>query len=234
MRRIKKYTIVLILFLSMILYTGCAAGGTGNVGSDSDQNPNKSTIEYNAKDFIQVCRFTYNEDMYAVGRLNSFALFTDLQSNDKPNFVYYIEEYKMDNTVNVSNWTINYKQDVTSIICEVPLEEAFVNMVYENIRTSLKEVSLMLDITLDYYYNLFDVEKELLVDMNNEFQSVYVVDLYLPYLLQNQTKNQAYIINVPIKSILAYLNNENLKLILDDEEIEIPYESFISSPYVFK
>ena len=235
MRRIKKYLLIIILLISIVFYTSCAANGGSQAGGAGSGIPNdRSPIEYKVSDFTKVTDFTYNNEDYTISILTNYSLEENHQTSNKPNIIYYIEEYKIDKSTNVSNWAINYKQDVVSVICKSPLDEAFVNVVYDKIKLSLLEAALKLELSLEYYHNLYDVEKELPVNMNIEFESVYAVDLYLPFLLQNQTTKLDYILNIPIKSILAYLNKGNLKVILDEFEVLIPVENLEFSPYIFE
>lgn len=235
MLRIKKYLLIIILLISIVFYTSCAVnGGSQTGGAGSGIPSDRSPIEYKVSDFTKVTDFTYNYEDYTISILTNYSLEENHQLSENPNIIYYVEEYKMDKSTNVSNWAINYKQDVASVICESPLDEAFVNVVYDKIKMSLLEAALELELSLEYYHNLYDVEKELPVNMNFEFESVYAVDLYLPFLLQNQTTKLDYILNIPIKSILAYLNKGNLKVILDEFEVVIPIENLEFSPYIFE
>ena len=236
MKKMNKYIIIPILLIMFSLITGCnvSGGNSDDSPNNSTQNPSyNSSVIYDSSDFIQVARFTYNEDLYEVGRLMNFSLLKDL-NKDVPNIIYSIEEYLIDEITGVNNWTINYKQDVTKILCEELLEKAFVDVIYENIKTSLKEISLKLELQLDYYYDLYNIEKEIAVDLTTEFDKIYVVDLYFPYLLQNKVTNQTYILNIPVKSILAYKNQQILKFVVDKEIIEVDYNTFITSCYVIK
>ena len=235
MRRIKKYLLIIILLISIVFYTSCAANGGSQAGGAGSGIPNdRSPIEYKVSDFTKVTDFTYNYEDYTISILTNYSLEENHQTSNKPNIIYYVEEYKIDKSTNVSNWAINYKQDVASVICESPLDEAFVNVVYDKIKMSLLEAALKLELSLEYYHNLYNVEKELPVNMNIEFESVYAVDLYLPFLLQNQTTKLDYILNIPIKSILAYLNEGNFKVVLDEFEVVIPIENLEFSPYIFE
>ena len=235
MLRIKKYLLIIILLISIVFYTSCAANGGSQAGGAGSGIPNdRSPIEYKVSDFTKVTDFTYNYEDYTISILTNYSLEENHQTSNKPNIIYYVEEYKIDKSTNVSNWAINYKQDVASVICESPLDEAFVNVVYDKIKMSLLEAALKLELSLEYYHNLYNVEKELPVNMNIEFESVYAVDLYLPFLLQNQTTKLDYILNIPIKSILAYLNKGNFKVVLDEFEVVIPIENLEFSPYIFE
>ena len=68
--------------------------------------------------------------------------------------------------------------------------------------------------------------------MEIEFTSVIAIDIYLPYQLINQTSNETYIIYVPIKSFLAYKNNDEIKIPLE-EDLILNYDSFIAFSNVF-
>ena len=70
--------------------------------------------------------------------------------------------------------------------------------------------------------------------MNKEFESVFVIDLYLPYKLRNVITNEEYIFNVPIKSFLAYKHNDVICVIFDQENILLDYNTFISSVNVYR
>ena len=237
----KKIFISLII-LCMFLLTSCAAGGNVYPESPNDESepgfsPSEKDplngLEGNIKaEFTQVMKYTHSDSTYLIKELTEITPINQLTNDNLSNYIYIIKEYKNNLDSSLSNWSINYRQDVSKIICSKDLEQDFILDFYQKIESSLNTFEIKTKIEIDYYENLFEIEKELPVNMEIEFTSVIAIDIYLPYQLINQTSNETYIIYVPIKSFLAYKNNDEIKIPLE-EDLILNYDSFIAFSNVF-
>ena len=234
---IRKIFIGLIIICIFVM-TGCAAGGSFPNGEDDPSNSPSRPNDFDELegaiqgDFQQVMKYTYNDSIYIIQELKDITPFNELTDKNLGDYIYVIKEYEMAEDSTVSNWSINYRQDVSKMICSNDLGVEFINDFYQKIESSLKTFEIKIGLEIDYYENLFEIEKELPVNMEIMFKSIFSIDIYLPYQLINQTSNETFMMYVPIKSFLAYKNFDEIKIPLE-EDLVFNYDSFIAFSNVF-
>lgn len=222
-----KRIILIILLLFTVTFISCS---NGNHGNDINNSKNDNIIS-----FYQFRRFKFKDTEYEISKPKD-ALFID-QFNKSNNVIkYYYHEYQRldDANSNLSTWTINYKQEIEKVLANSYDNKDLIYKFYEEIESSILEYSVLFNNNLDYYKNYQEFEKEFIVDMNENFSSVLIIDLYLPYKLVNYSTKEETILNVPIKSFLAYKIDDVIKVIDNDFTVELDYNDFISSSYLYK
>lgn len=140
----------------------------------------------------------------------------------------YQEIEKLSSQGDANNWIINYYQNYEYQMEQAILEKEVLDALYVNILDSLKVYETSLDISFEYYEEGRIVERELVVDSKKDFSSVLIVDLYIPYRVVDTTNIQTYIIYIPVKTSLAYRNNNVIEFVFDDKTIVVDYYAFIS------
>lgn len=217
MDKFKKIFISSIYLILVIILVACSAAP--GAGKDENAGPADGIPYYQYK------TFTYNDEQYLIYRPERIVFIDQGINNYTPTLKYYYTEYEK---IDASIWTINYYQDIKRFISLDSTDQGLIECFYTNIKNSIIEYDNELNIDLEMYESNTNFEKEFVVDMQNTFSTVLVIDAYIPYQLRNQTTNQTYNFNVPVKSFLAYRNNDKLKVICDDLSFEISYSEFIS------
>ena len=233
MRKLNKSFLIFTIFVMLMIVFGCTNGSGGN--SSGDDSPTKKPIWNSISDeeYIQIDKFVYDNIEYTIEKIKSPAFIEAYLESKNSNLVYCIEQYySVDETL--TSWSINYKQDVKKILSEDDLSVEFVNALYQKIESHIGALTLDLQLSIEYYDNLFSIEKELPVDMEKEFTSIFVVDVYIPFKIKNVTTNEAIIINIPIKSFLGYVNESLIIFVYDEKSISLEYDSFIKNDNVIK
>ncbi len=218
MEKFKRIFLSSIIILLLIIVSSCAAGAPGG-NKDEAQGPSDGIPYYQYKTFV------YNEETYLIYRPETVDFIDGGINKYTPTLKYYYTEYQK---VDASLWTINYYQDIKRFMSLDSTDKGLIECFYTNIKNSLLEYDALLNFDLEIYESIDDAEKEFVVDMQNTFTSVLVIDVYIPYQLVNQKTHQTYDFNVPVKSFLAYRNNDKLKVVCDDLIFEINYSEFIS------
>lgn len=226
MIKLKRIIFMLLLLVALPLIS-CSSGHHPG----SDENDNIDGIP-----FYMFKKFVMDSSLYEIYKPSDVLFIDNFNSDSGKVIKYYYSEYnKIDSSeTNLQNWTINYKQEVEKVFYDNYEKKELIERFYEEIKDSILEYSILFNTTLDYYNNTSEFEKEFIVDMNKEFESVFVIDLYLPYKLRNVITNEEYIFNVPIKSFLAYKHNDVICVIFDQENILLDYNTFISSVNVYR
>ena len=216
MKRFKKiFLSTLILFLLIIL-ASCAAGGAGkpNDGAAPEGVP-----------YYQYKTFEYNSETYLIYRPEIVDFIDQGINSYTPTLKYYYTEYQK---IDASIWMINYYQNIKRFMSLDSTDNGLIEFFYTNIKNSLAEYDQLLNFDIEMYETVDDLEKEFIVDMQNTFQSILVIDVYIPYQLKNEQTRQTYNFNVPVKSFLAYRNNDELKMVCEDLVFTVSYSEFIS------
>lgn len=235
-----KNIFILLVIICLLTLTSCASGGGNASGDMGGDNPGGSipSMDNDFKDmfedlsFNQVMKYTYNDSVYIIKELKDITPIDELSNNNLSNYIFVIKEYDKIKDENVSNWTVNYKIDVSKYLTNIQLEEEFIYNFYSKIESSLNANKIRTSIDIEFYDNIFEIEKELPVDMKKDFTSVFSIDVYLPYQVINQNTSDVFYINVPIKSFLAYKNNDEITISLE-EDLILSYEIFIAASNVF-
>ena len=223
MIKFKKIFLIFVLFLSLSLIS--CASGQFNTETGSDH--------ISGVPFYEFRKFVFNDEQYSIFKTDNVKFIDHFEDREGKVIKYVYHEYPRIEENNLQVWTINYKQEVENILSDNYDDIDLIKKFYDEIESSLLEYSILLNVDLEIYKSSDELEKEFNIDMTNYFDSILVIDAYLPYKLHNITKNEEYIFYVPIKSFLAYKNESLIKVILDDEEHELSYQSFISSNNVY-
>ena len=204
-----KNIFILLVIICLLTLTSCASGGGSAGGDMGGDTPGGSipSMDNDFKDmfedlsFNQVMKYTYNDSVYIIKELKDITPIDELSNNNLSNYIFVIKEYDKIKDENVSNWTVNYKIDVSKYLTNIQLEEEFIYNFYSKIESSLNANKIRTSIDIEFYDNIFEIEKELPVDMKKDFTSVFSIDVYLPYQVINQNTSDVFYINVPIKAI---------------------------------
>ncbi len=229
----KKIIFLIIVFVTLLVTYGCAMNSNPNGDENEQEHPNFEIPEVNAS-FTQYKKFSYNGILYTINQVMTINPINEDTGVIETNMLFKYTEYLKNDVDNISNWSINYKQDTTDIIVGNLISKELVLAFYQEINTNLKLLIESINYPFLPHQNIYEIENVLSVNLEEEFTEVLVVELYLPYQLLNEQTNQTYIINVPIGSILGYKNENILKLTIDEEVIILSYDSFINSYNVFK
>ena len=220
MQKITKYISLIILFIAFFI-TGCA--------STSPNDKGENAIDGVA--YYQYKQFEFEEILYSIYSLEKVNFIDEAIEYEYSALKYFYTEY---NKLNVNEWTLNYYQDTLRKFNDPNTPKELFKTFYLNIQDSLNEYQKELGLIFDKYENEADFEKEFIVDMSKDFQSILIIDLYLPYQLKNENSKQIYYLNVPVKSCIAYRNGDYLSFEYDNKNITILYEAFISLNDVYK
>ncbi len=227
MIKFRKFLSSFVIILLFFVMTSCSA-------SNKDNGP-KPSEDYIVMDFYKTIEI--DTVQYTVYKPLHINFFKDL---DRSALRYYYNEYpKIDNSdSNLTTWTLNYNQQVKDLFNNSlssytysEFNKALYHEFYKHIEDSIKEYDINLGVTLDYYKNESELQKEFTVDMTREFSSVLIIDLYIPYHFTSEY-HKDYYLHIPVKSFLAYKNDNTLTIIYDDKEKVIYYDTFISSQNV--
>lgn len=207
----KRISYIFLVLLILVL---------ASCGSYSDEN-NTDGIP-----FVYYDTFVYENVSYEVYEVESVYLINS-DSLDNQVIKYEYQELEKDPLL-TDEWIINYLQDYDYHMNQIRVEKDVINKLYENIYDSIIKFEESLQIDLEYYPNDRLIEREFVVDSNKEYTSVLLIDLLIPYRLVNVSNNQTNIIYIPVKTSLAYRNNDSLELVFDDLTISVSYNDFIS------
>ena len=219
-----KKIILIFLVLFTVPFISCSPGGP------REENPD----HISGVPFYEFRRFIYNDEQYEIFKANDALFIDNFDSTYGKIIKYNYHEYQKISDENLQTWTINYKQEVEKILADNYDDVDLIKKFYEEIENSILEYSILFKTELDYYESSHGFEKEFIIDMNNDFDSILVIDAYMPYKLLNTTNNEEYIFNVPIKSFLAYKKGDVMNVVFNDNILKFSYEEFISSLNVYK
>ena len=86
-----------------------------------------------------------------------------------------------------------------------------------------------LDIIFEIPVNNSKEEREYVINNNILFEKLYIIDLYIPFRIINESTNQIYYISIPVKNFLAYQQEDDLTIYYDEKKVILDYNKFISS-----
>ncbi len=213
---VKKRIFILILFLlGLISLNGCKAK------SDLDNFANNE-IPFN---FYK--SFTLNDNTYDLYCIKNPKLF-DQEFTDDMRLIRYL--YKRYDKINISkyhNWRINTLYQYEYLV-DVKLNNELLEMFNDNIVEKLVEYQISLDMKFEHYNEKKIIEKEFIVDQSKTYDYVYLIDLCIPFKLINRNTTQIYNINIPVKTILAYQDIDQMEFVYDEFVLTTDYHSFFS------
>lgn len=232
MKKIKHINIVFILVLAFFLLTCCSASSKG------DYENNNPSIDENNKDvsYQLYKNFSYGDEIYQIYKIENAITFDELIVSKNNNLKYVVYEYDnvYDDTLAPSSWIINYQQEISQIINNNSYSNDLLNEINHQIKMSIYEYELVLDMKLDFYDDLFSIEKELKVESSYQADTILAIDLYIPYQIKISSTNETFTIYIPVKSFLGYKNNNTVICVYDDKTKEISYDDFININNVYK
>lgn len=200
------------LFLLILVLTSC---GSYDNDTNTDGIP-----------FVYYDSFVFEDITYEVYEVENIYLFNN-ENLDNQIIKYEYEELER-NPLSTDEWIINYLQDYDYHMNQIKVEKDVVNKMYENIYNSIIKFEENLKIDLEYYPSDRLIEREFLVDETKEYTSILLIDLLIPYRLVNTKTDQTNIIYIPVKTSLAYRNNDVLEIVFDNLIINVNYSDFIS------
>lgn len=236
MKKIKHLTILFIFILAFFLLTCCSASpkddNMTNAPSSDDNNIDATYQLYK--------NFSYNNEIYQIYKIENAMTFDELIALGYTNLKYVIYEYdnifdEVDANMPVpSSWIINYQQDISQIINNNAYSTELLNEINHQIKMSISEYEIILGMNLDYYDDLFDIQKELRVESSYQADTILAIDLYIPYQIKITSTNEVFTIYLPVKSFLGYKNNNTVICVYDDKTKELSYADFINANNVYK
>ena len=219
--KINHLVFLVISFISMFFLNSCSASGESAIPG----GPDTGVITHSYMPFKTI---TFNDNQYEL-RKNNLSVFLDQYGNDKvQGLIYYINNYEVGtDDANLSNWSINYKLNTNYLDPNNKFDDEFIKYVYSQLETTIMEFQILFDVELDYYPEILNIEKEFKVEMNKGFDSIIVIDAYLPIQIYNLITTEVNYIYVPVKSLLAYNSDNNLEVIIDNQIIKCDYYRFM-------
>lgn len=212
----KRILIFSVLILSLCLLHGCGKKDNAHSDGINDGVP-----------FNYYTSFEYENNQYDLYKVVDPMIITDQLYGNIYKLEYYYNVFKKTNTS--SEWIINYYQQYDYLISNNNLNENIIDIFYNNITNTLNEYETSLNIELEYFKDSTLLQKEFKINLNKEFNEVFVIDLYIPFKLINKTLNQTYTISVPVKTFLAYRNNDLITIVYNNELFyTLNYSEFIS------
>lgn len=212
----KRILIFSVLILSLSLLHGCKKKDNAHSDGINDGVP-----------FNYYTSFEYENNQYDLYKVVDPMIITDQLYGNIYKLEYYYNVFKKTNTS--SEWIINYYQQYDYLISNNNLNENIIDIFYNNITNTLNEYETSLNIELEYFKDSTLLQKEFKINLNKEFNEVFVIDLYIPFKLINKNLNQTYTISVPVKTFLAYRNNDLITIVYNNELFyTLNYNEFIS------
>ena len=209
-----KKILLLLILITCVFVTSCNAKGNKNDVPNSDGIP-----------FEYYSTFESENEIYKLYIIKDPLLYTNEFINEMFLLNYEYKTFKKENT---NNWILNYHKEYHYIV-DNNLNQEFLKSFNVAILETIAIYEESLGITLDLYEDGFIFNSEYKIEQSKEFSELYVVDLFIPYRVINNTTNQTYLINVPMKTFLGYRNNNQVELYYSDNKIEtIDYNIFIS------
>lgn len=214
---------IIILIISIILFTGCNAP----VGSN-DLSEMLNGMPYS---FYKTYQLQNNE--YTI-----YAL--DKESIDILNgtIVYVYEQYNSSQfKENINTWTINYVTTNQYYIYNRynTLSDDVINNFNIQIEDILKQYEQKLLIDFELYNNNQEIEKEFTINNLGLYDNIYIIDMYIPFIIEDVKYNEVYTILIPVNSFVGYEQNDNMQFIYNKDNIknlktnDLQYQKFYIS-----
>lgn len=212
-KRIHTFLIICSLTLIIMLLYGCSPNG-------DIHNPSSGSA------FIYYDNIKVDNESYRIFVINDvdYLQFDELNPSRMAT-KYQYREYKVDE---INNWKINYLDQYQYIIDD-ELSDEVLNQFYDKIKDLLVDYEDLLNLEFETYYNNTSLEKEYTFENIELYQSILLIDVYLPFRIVDD--NQTYTVFVPVKTFQAYRDlSNNLCISYNEErEININYSLFMSS-----
>lgn len=209
-KKIHKLFLLLLLIIIVPLVSSCGAQG-------SKDN------SLNGIPFTQQDELVYNDCIYQIYAAADYKYF-DLQK-PKTAFIYYYQEYEK---INSDNWIINYYDIYQLIIINNTIEPDLLKEIYNKVKPIISNIETQVNLTFELYEDETPLEKEFIIDNTRDYQKLYILDMCVPFRVQNMMTYETYIIYIPVYTFLAYQNNESVTFVYDNNHIySINYYDFI-------
>jgi len=211
--KLRKIFLLIISIISLTSLISCAS------------NPKGDTTPTDGIPYKKYQSFKYDNTLYSVYCLEYSLTFEELLLNDmidKFNYTYKELEKKESDT-----WIINYQHTNKYIVDK--LTDEVVEQVYSLVKNLLSSYQNTLDIVFSIPVNNSEEEREYIIDNNIIFEKLYIVDLYIPFRIIDETNSQTYFISIPVKNFLAYQQEDDLTIYYDEKKVVVDYNKFISS-----
>lgn len=204
----KKYSLLFLSLLITLLVVSCSAKGPIDV------------VDGNF--FIYSGNFKYDNHLYEIYSPVEVNLFTEDGASLNSELIFtYTEKEKID----ASTWIINYYDYNDYIVTKDEIDKELLDVFYDNVKESLKEYEKTMNIEFLLNYDHEQLEKEFVIDSEIEYDSILLIDLYIPFKINGY---QTFNVYVPVKTFLAYRNNNTVVLKHNEYELSMPYEVFVS------
>ncbi len=213
---IKNLLIVFLMIIFIPLLTSCGAGGNSG---DVQGIPFKTGIS-----------FIYQNETYCIYVVADNNLFS-LDFKKNKSLLYNYKKYENND---VSQWTINYI-DTYEYIQTSELNDDLLNEINNYIKPYINEYSNLLNISLDTYSQKTNIEKEYTIENNSTYDAIYIIDIYIPFMILNESTFEKILIEVPVKTIIGYESNGMIMLDFGNELIvKLLIYDFINSQTVLQ
>lgn len=210
--KLRKIFLLIISIISLTSLISCA--------SNTDKYKPNDGVPYKKYQSLE-----YDNTKYSIYCLEYDLTFEELLLNDmidKFNYTYKELEKKESNT-----WIINYYHINKYLTDELSIE--LIDQVYSLVKNLLSNYENILDIVFTIPVNNSEEEREYIIDNSIIFEKLYIIDLYIPFRIINESTNQIYYISIPVKNFLAYQQEDDLTLYYDEKKVVLDYNKFISS-----
>lgn len=213
-------TIFIIIFL--LFLTGC--GAHGPMGEKGD-------MMFNGISYTFYKYFDYENETYSI-----YYILDENMELLNGNIIYIYDEYnKEEYDSNINLWTINYLKDnkyyiynSQNNISNIHTSADFMNKIKNLVETQLKQYEQTLNITFEIYNDEEKIEQEFTIDNTSNYNKIYILDMYIPFAINNLYTYETYTILIPIKTIIGYEEEGKMNFIYaNDNIVSIDYNSFI-------
>ena len=215
-----KNIIFVIIFL--LFLTGCGAQGPAGEKGDAI---------FNGISYTYYKDFEYENETYSIYHI--------LEENIQllnGNIIYIYDEYNIkEYDSNITLWTINYLKDnkyyiynSQNNISKTHTSSDFMNEIKHLVEDLLKRYEQKLNITFEIYNDEEKIEQEFTIDNTSNYNKIFILDMYIPFVINNLYTYETYTILIPIKTIIGYEEEGKMKFIYaNDNILSIDYNSFI-------
>lgn len=214
-----KNIIFVIIFL--LLLTGCGAMGPAG---------NKGDAIFNGISYTYYKDFEYENETYSIYHI--------LEGNMQllnGNIIYIYDEYNIkEYDSNITLWTINYLKDnkyyiynSQNNISKTHTSSDFMNEIKHLVEDLLKRYEQKLNITFEIYNDEEKIEQEFTINNTTNYNKIYILDMYIPFVINNLYTYETYTILIPVKTIIGYENQGEMSFVYEkDKIVSIDYKNF--------
>lgn len=214
-----KNIIFVIIFL--LLLTGCGAQGPAGEKGDAI---------FNGISYTYYKDFEYENETYSIYHI--------LEENIQllnGNIIYIYDEYNIkEYDSNITLWTINYLKDnkyyiynSQNNISKTHTSSDFMNEIKHLVEDLLKRYEQKLNITFEIYNDEEKIEQEFTINNTTNYNKIYILDMYIPFVINNLYTYETYTILIPVKTIIGYENQGEMSFVYEkDKIVSIDYKNF--------